>query len=178
MRRADGLWVISRRGFCGGVASCLGLALVDCTDGNLSAIQTGGLGSSGERTDAGVDTGTPIDSGPGASCPASGTTDVGAPGAFVAGKPVYVASGNFFVVRDSGGLYALTARCTHEGVTVEDTGTELLCRRHRATFTYDGDVTNGPAFVPLVHYEMCTLSNGHVGVVVSHTVSKAQRLLA
>jgi hypothetical protein len=39
-------------------------------------------------------------------------------------------------------------------------------------------VTMGPAVVPLVHFEMCTLSNGHVGVVTSQTVSKTQRLMA
>jgi len=179
MKRAEGLCVISRRGLCGGLASCLGLVLVDCVDGHSNVVQTGALdGPGSERSDAAIDTGMPIDSGPAPSCPTSGVTDVGAPSSFVAGTPVYVASGNFFVIRDAGGLYALTARCTHEGVTVVDDTTQLVCKKHGATFTYDGDVTNGPAFFPLVHYEMCTLSNGHVGVVISQIVAKTQRLAA
>jgi Rieske Fe-S protein len=55
---------------------------------------------------------------------------------------------------------------------------QLFCSKHGATFTYDGDATKGPAFFPLLHFEMCTLSNGHVGVVTSQTVPKTQRLLA
>jgi nitrite reductase/ring-hydroxylating ferredoxin subunit len=175
MKRADALCVISRRGVCGGIASCLGLALVNCVDGHSTVIETGGLGSDNERADAGADSPMMIDSGPAATCPQTGAADVGAPGAFA--KPVYFASGNFFVIRDSGGLYAVSARCTHEGVTVVDDGTQLLCMKHGATFTYDGDVTMGPAFFPLVHFEMCTLSNGHVGVVVSQIVAKTQRLM-
>jgi nitrite reductase/ring-hydroxylating ferredoxin subunit len=176
MKRADALHVISRRGVCGGLASCLGLALVNCVDGHSTVIGTGGLGSDDERADAGVDAPMIIDSGPAPTCPMTGATDVGAPSAFT--KPVYFASGNFFVIRDSGGLYAVSARCTHDGVTVVDDGTQLFCMRHGALFTYDGDVTKGPAFFPLVHFEMCTLANGHVGVVVSQIVAKTQRLMA
>jgi nitrite reductase/ring-hydroxylating ferredoxin subunit len=178
MKRADALCVISRRGVCGGIASCLGLALVNCVDGHSTIIETGGLGSDNERADAGIDAPMTIDSGAAATCPPSGANDVGAPTAFALGKPVYQASGNFFVIRDSGGLYAVSARCTHEGVTVIDDGTQLVCKKHGATFTYDGDVTNPPAFFPLVHYEMCALSNGHVGVVISQVVAKTQRLMA
>jgi nitrite reductase/ring-hydroxylating ferredoxin subunit len=118
------------------------------------------------------------DAGVAATCPSSGVTDVGAPATFLSNKPVYFSSGNFFVVRDSGGLYALTARCTHEGATtVVDTGV-FYCPRHGAQFDFNGGVISGPVFVGLVHYAMCTLSNGHVGVVTSHTVSNSQRLVA
>ncbi len=176
MKRAEGLLVISRRGFCSGLAGCLGLALVDCTDGR-APVQTGPLGDHPDAgPDAAVDAASTIDSGPGATCPATGATDVGPPSAFLLGKPVYNATGKYFVIRDSGGLYAITARCTHELVIINDDGMQFNCPRHGALFTYNGDVTKGPAFFPLVHYAMCTLANGNVGVLPSQTVPKTQRL--
>jgi Rieske Fe-S protein len=91
---------------------------------------------------------------------------------------VYFASKNIFVVRDSGGLYALTARCTHQGVTVVAQTSDFFCPGHGATFNFNGDVTQGPANSPLQHYAMCTLPNGHVGVDTSMTVTKTVRLNA
>ncbi len=193
MRRSDGLTVVSRRAFCGAFAGCAGAVLAACTDGDGTVlVQTGGLnGPDGENPGTGsgsgmhLDAGVKMDSGSmqmdaatGATCPSTGATDVGAPTSFTTGKPVYNSSGNFFVVRDSGGLYALTARCTHQGVTVQDDGSEFYCPAHGATFTYNGVVTGGPTSTNLVHYEMCTLSNGHVGVVKSQTVSASTRLNA
>jgi len=84
----------------------------------------------------------------------------------------------FFVMRDANGLYALTARCTHEGVTVQDTGSQYYCPSHGARFTYNGAVISGPTSTPLKHYAMCTLPNGHVGVQTSITVSASTRLVA
>jgi nitrite reductase/ring-hydroxylating ferredoxin subunit len=153
--------------------------MVNCIDGHSTVVGTGPLGGpADEHADAAVDAPGTIDSGTTATCPSTGASDVGAPSSFAVGKPVYVSTGNFFVVRDSGGLYAVSARCTHEGITVNDDGTQLVCPKHGATFTYNGDVTMGPAFFPLVHYEMCTLANGHVGVVTSQLVAETQRLMA
>ncbi len=186
MRRAEGLAVLSRREVCSALASCVGLALVaSCTDGDLGAVQTGGLnGADGTETgiDAGSqvhhDAGVTVDSGPMATCPSTGATDVGTPGTFASNSPVYFSTGKFFVVRDSGGLYALTARCTHEGATtVVDSG-DFYCPRHGAQFTFNGAVISGPVITGLVHYAMCTLANGHVGVITSQTVSNSQRLMA
>ncbi len=194
MRRAEGLTVLTRRDVCVAFASCVGAALISsCTDGDVGPVQTGGLngpdgtetgsgsGSVSGMVDAGVnghDSGTTADAGPVATCPTTGVTDVGAPSTFTTNNPVYVSSGNFFVVRDSGGLYALTAKCTHEGATcVVDSG-DFYCPRHGATFSYNGAVLGGPVITGLVHYAMCTLANGHVGVVKSQTVSNSQRLMA
>lgn len=183
MRRAEGLVEISRRDFCGGVATCLGLALAGCTDGSVGTVETGPLGGNPDHPDAGTNHlpdggGTHIDGGVAATCPSSGVSDVGAPSTFQMNTPVYFSTGKFFVVRDSGGLYALTARCTHEGATMTTQSSRFYCPRHGATFTYNGDILGGPVITPLVHYEMCTLANGHVGVVTSVTVTKTQRLNA
>jgi len=193
MKRAEGLEVIvTRRHFCGGVATCFGAAFVaSCADGDgTSIIQTSGLNGpdgeqnmgsgSGSGSGTGVlpDAGVTPDDGNAATCPSTGVTDVGMPSTFTTNVPKYFSTGNFFVVRDSGGLYALTARCTHDGVTISAESSDFYCPAHGATFTFNGTVTNGPAFTNLVHYAMCTLSNGHVGVVKSQTVSQSQRLVA
>src|SRR5262249_47399953 len=97
---------------------------------------------------------------------------------FMMNTPVYVSTGRFFVVRDAGGLYALTAKCTHEGVICVVSGGGFVCNRHGAEFTFDGAVTMGPAIFPLVHYGMCTLAGGHVGVQTTMTVAASTRLMA
>src|SRR5437762_3350292 len=97
MKRVPGLVEVSRREFCAfvGLASAAGMSVACGSDDQATAdaAQSGG------------------------ACP-SGAVDVGAPSNFVAGMPVFIASANLFVVRDGGGLYALTAKCTHAGTTV------------------------------------------------------------
>jgi Rieske Fe-S protein len=188
MRRADGLIVhsrpesqnVSRREFC--AFACLGAAfLAACTDNDAGAIQTGGLnGSDGTMPPDGSSPptdGNGGDSGTGATC-AGTNTDVGLASSFITNKPKYFSSGNFFVVRDANGLYALTARCTHQGVTVSDTGTKFHCNAHGADFTYNGAVIDGPTSTALKHYAMCTLAGGHVAVQTQTVVSASTRLVA
>lgn len=188
MKRADGLYDISRRDLCviGGLG---GLAIAcGCTDDGTGAIQTGGLGTdlppdagAAHHVDAGM-----VTSGDGSTTGActGSPTDVGEPSTFVAGTPKYFSTGNFYVVRDAGGLYALTAKCTHDGATTcigtsnncSASGTEFYCPRHGATFSFLGTATTGPAFLPLVHYSMCLMASGHAGVTTTVTVSQTTRL--
>jgi nitrite reductase/ring-hydroxylating ferredoxin subunit len=191
MKRAPGLIELSRRDFCA-FACGVGAVLVGCTSNGPTAIQTGGLSGGdddgNDPPDAGGDVNPPIDASAGSghgsgsgsaaapTCPSSGATDVGAASAFAMNTPVYISAQKMFVVRDSGGLYALTAVCTHQGATTEVQGSSIYCPRHGATFTFNGAVTTGPATKPLNHFAMCTLANGHVGVVTSMTVSASQRL--
>jgi nitrite reductase/ring-hydroxylating ferredoxin subunit len=83
-----------------------------------------------------------------------------------------------FVARDAGGLYALTARCTHEGATCIVQSGDFYCPRHGAEFTFDGAVISGPVSHPLGHYGLCILSNGNLGLQTSTTVSATTRLVA
>jgi nitrite reductase/ring-hydroxylating ferredoxin subunit len=150
MKRADALVSLSRRQFCEGLASCIGVAAIaGCTAGQ--------------------------ESGAGGVCDDQ-TIDCGPPATFEAGTPVFFASGLFFVVRDASGLYAVSAICTHEGGTINVTGSDYTCPRHAAVFDFDGNVVAGPARLPLPHRAMCTLDNGNVGVNASVTVPQAQRL--
>ena len=113
----------------------------------------------------------------GAVCTGS-PVDVGAPSTFTANTPVYISNGKFFVVRDAGGLYALTSLCTHEGAICAVSSGKFRCPRHGAYFTFAGAVVSGPVSQPLVHYSMCTMSNGHVGVNTSSIVPATTRLSA
>jgi Rieske Fe-S protein len=155
MRRSPALVSVSRRQFCEGLASCLGLAAI-----------------------AGCSTGQP--SGADAPAGACGTqnVDVGPASAFASETPVFFSSGIFFVVRDASGLYAVSATCTHEGGTINVVGSDYVCPRHGATFDFDGKVLGGPATLPLPHLEMCMLDNGNIGVNPSVKVPEAQRLNA
>jgi nitrite reductase/ring-hydroxylating ferredoxin subunit len=200
MRRAKELRSIelSRREVCGGIAACLGLAFSGCMDGDTGVIQTGPLGTGndgdhspdastggggggggGSGTGSGTGSGSGSGSGggtTGATCPSTGAVDVGAPSAFAMNTPKYFSSGGYFVVRDAGGLYALSSKCTHEGATNVVQNSQFYCPRHGAKFTYNGDIVSGPVVTGLVHYSMCTLANGNVGVVKTMTVAKTVRL--
>src|ERR1041385_4020886 len=116
MRRADGLYDITRRDLFT-LAGCAGLAALaaGCVDGDTSAIQTGPLGGdhNGTSPDASMGGGT-ADAAGTATC-GTGALDVGAASTFITDKPIYNSTGRFFVVRDTMGLYAVSAKCTHEG---------------------------------------------------------------
>lgn len=156
MKRPATLFAISRRNFCTAVVG--GIAMVAACGGSLDE----------PAADASV--------GSGGMCPTTGALDVGAPSTFTQNTPVYFAMGFLFVVRDANGLYALTARCPHQGFTTRVQGNDFVCPRHGSLFSFDGTVLTGPATAPLVHYAMCTLSNGNVGVFTAQTVPDTQRL--
>ena len=183
MRRAPGLIELSRRDFC---ALACGIALVGCSDSDSTIVQTGALGPGG----GGDDDANPIDApdqppsdgsvptdGAAANACVGTATDCGAPSSYVVGTPQYFSSGKFFVVRDSGGIYALTARCTHEGATMVVQSGDFYCPRHGAKFTLVGGIISGPVITGLVHYSACLLPNGNVGVQTATTVSSTTRLV-
>ena len=159
MKRPGGLVTISRRQFCTGLAGGVGIAALSACADSPHADPDGGNGSGGV-------------------CGAAGTLDVGAPSSFVMNTPVYFADGFVFVVRDANGLYALTARCPHQGFTTRVDGSDFVCPRHGSLFSLDGAVLTGPATMPLVHFAMCMLDNGHVGVLTTQTVADTERLNA
>jgi nitrite reductase/ring-hydroxylating ferredoxin subunit len=183
VRRAKGLVDISRRDFC--AFACLGIALPACLDGDHGAIQTGGLtGSDGTLLPDASVPGDGMqgggDGGVAASCSGS-FFDVGAASSFVLNQPKQFNSPNYiFVVRDAAGLYAMTTKCPHKQVILNNySGSTFFCPAHGAQFHLDGSVLPfGPTSKSLTHYAMCTISGGHVGVETSMIVSATQRLVA
>jgi nitrite reductase/ring-hydroxylating ferredoxin subunit len=187
MKRVSGLVEVSRREFC--VFAAMGLALNACVDGGNGGVQTGGLDGSGngQSPDAGSGSVVPGDGSVtvnpdgGVAVTCSGTyTDVGAASTFTLNTPKYFSAIKMFVVKDSGGFYALTAKCTHQQVIISvPTGeTQFHCPAHGADFTFNGAVIDGPTNKALQHYAMCTLASGNLGVETTMTASATARLVA
>jgi Rieske Fe-S protein len=160
--------MIIRREFCAAAATCAMAGALGC---GRSATP-----SADAAVDADLGGGQP-DAPGGGACPGGGSyVDVGAPDSFVMGTPKYFSAQSLFVVRDAGGLYAVSAICTHRGCTVITSSGNFYCPCHGARFTYDGATISGPVSQPLVHYAMCALDNGNVGVDPSTTTDPATRL--
>jgi Rieske Fe-S protein len=121
-----------------------------------------------------MDAGEPTDAG--ASCP-SGAISTMAPSAFTLNKPYYVSRAEAFIVRDSGGLFGVSAVCTHQGCIITAETSDFYCNCHGSAFTFTGQVTQGPARSPLQHYALC-LADGVVTIDRNSVVSSTQRLNA
>jgi Rieske Fe-S protein len=62
--------------------------------------------------------------------------------------------GNFFLVADARGIYAVSSVCTHAGCSVRAAGGAFECPCHGSAFDLGGVVTAGPAKLPLKHFEV------------------------
>lgn len=60
------------------------------------------------------------------------------------------------VKEPSGNFHALQMRCTHFDNNLVANAKGLTCSLHGSTFDTDGNVTNGPAYVPLTKYTVTT----------------------
>ncbi len=188
MKRHTELVELSRRDFC--ALACLGLAAAGCLDSSSGSVQTGGLDGTGGGGNGNPDAGsgavthpdgsvTTTDGGTTSAATCSGTyTDVGAPSTYALNTPKYVSAINMFVVKDAGGYYALTAKCPHQGVTINSATTSFHCPAHGADFTLTGAVIDGPTSRALQAYAMCTLPSGNLGVEPATKVASTVRLVA
>lgn len=86
--------------------------------------------------------------------------------------------GAFYLVADARGIFALTAVCTHRGCLVLSEGpTGFGCPCHDSAYDLQGQVTEGPAKLPLRHLAVKEMeSNGRLQVDVSTTVPPETRL--
>lgn len=79
----------------------------------------------------------------------------------VPGQPVIIG-------RDTGGLYAMTVTCTHQGCDVEPSGSgasaTIACPCHGSRYDQNGAVTRGPASSPLVHFAVTIDASGEVTI--------------
>ena len=146
--------------------------------GGGSAGSGGGGGGGSGGTSGGDMAGVPPgDMATSQSC-TPGPTSAGAASSYtVGGTPKLFGSGfnQFFVVRDAGGLFAVSAICTHAGCTCEPNGNQFYCPCHGATFALDGSKPTSPANQPLPHYAMCVDAAGNVTVDTNTTVPSSTR---
>jgi cytochrome b6-f complex iron-sulfur subunit len=75
--------------------------------------------------------------------------------------------GQVLLVRASGEVRAMSARCTHLGCTVSLTadGGSLICPCHGSEYDLDGGVTRGPAPRALANLDVERLDDGSCRVV-------------
>jgi Rieske Fe-S protein len=95
------------------------------------------------------------------------------------GKVVdYRKLGAFYLVADARGVFALTAVCTHRGCLVLAEGPEGFgCPCHDSAYDLHGEVTEGPAKLPLRHLDVqATEPKGLLQVDISSTVPPETRL--
>lgn len=89
--------------------------------------------------------------------------------------------GNVVVGRDSGGVYAMSAVCTHMGCIVSTTATSgaiasgLTCFCHQSTYDANGANTGGPAPSPLQHYFVTIDASGLITADASMPVAVTAR---
>jgi Rieske Fe-S protein len=73
----------------------------------------------------------------------------------------YRKQGGFYLVADPAGIYAITAICTHKGCKVLlEEGKSFGCPCHDSEFDLQGAVLQGPAKLPLVHFQVTEASPG------------------
>lgn len=86
--------------------------------------------------------------------------------------------GAFYLLADDRGIFALTAVCTHRGCLVLSEGAEGFgCPCHDSAYNLQGDVTEGPAKLPLRHLDVKAIEpKGLLQVDTSTTVPPETRL--
>ena len=104
---------------------------------------------------------------------------IGPPDRFARGSETHLGSLSLWVIRDSRGLYAISAICTHLGcVTKRDTDTgNFKCACHGSQFNPEGTVTAGPAPKGLNWLALSVAPDGQVVVDRRRTVKSGTRLV-
>jgi Rieske Fe-S protein len=117
------------------------------------------------------------DSGSNNSC--SGPLNAGPASAITSGSAKHFTDNfnyDLYLVRDSGGLFAINASCPHAGCTVTHKTSSWYCNCHGATWDADGNHPTSPANSPLVHYSVCLDASGNVLVDYNKTVNYTTRV--
>jgi nitrite reductase/ring-hydroxylating ferredoxin subunit len=118
-----------------------------------------------------------------------GRFDLGLPSDYAADgfHKVTNKSANVLVVRDAGGLYALSSYCTHQccdmntkfgSITTVNGQPAIKCLCHNSKFLADGSVSVGPATVGLDAHPLSVGCDGELHVDTSVIVPSSQRLMA
>lgn len=170
----------------GAVAACSSTTIEPTVSGgdDGGGVGVGGDGGSNPGEDsgtAGADSGV-TGGGDASSCSATPAgVDVGDVSTVPVGTWKAAGSRNdpYIVAQDSGGYYAYTAICPHQGCQVDSptSAGKTTCPCHGAQFDGNGAVLKGPARSPLQHYAVA-LCNGHLYVDSSTSVDASTRTAA
>lgn len=101
------------------------------------------------------------------------------------GQVTKIAAGSALLARDAGGLYAMTAICTHFGCDLTAVGGVIgddgviTCGApcgHGSRYDFNGNVVGGPAARPLQHWLVTVDEAGDITVEVGIEVDAAERV--
>lgn len=157
---------LSRRDFCAAAGAGLAtLGIVACG---------GGLGTGNDDL-AGA--GTEDLAGGNSTCPPGGLAG-GSAAALATGTYQHLTGGgnSVYLCRDATGLFAMDARCTHEGALLTKQASRMYCPRHGATFDLNGEHPTGPANGPLDHYSVCVDAAGNISIDPNTVVDATTRV--
>lgn len=101
---------------------------------------------------------------------------LGRPDAFPEGTVRYFAAHRFFLYRDAGGFFAISAVCTHLGCVVKRRDDGFDCPCHGSTFDAQGHVTRGPAPSPLGWLHIAQGPDGQLVVNLARSVRPGTRV--
>jgi Rieske Fe-S protein len=111
--------------------------------------------------------------------PPTGPVTAGNVSATQIGAMAVVAGEAVILGRDAGGLYAMSAACTHAGCLLSVNGAtgaeDLYCPCHGSLFDANGGVTRGPARDPLTHYRVEVATDGAITIQGGEPVSADTR---
>ncbi len=104
---------------------------------------------------------------------------LGKPDAFPLGSTTNLKEASVWIVREEdGGMYALSAVCTHLGcVAMREEDGSFLCPCHGSVFEADGAVVAGPAPGGLPWLELSVSADGQIVVDKTRTVAPGTRLM-
>lgn len=100
------------------------------------------------------------------------------PDTYGVGSVYSVEENKSFILRDSGGVFAMSAVCTHLGCTVKhmDAKGEFHCPCHGSVFDKDGTNIAGPAPRPLPRLDANVARDGRLEVDTQVETSKDYRV--
>jgi Rieske Fe-S protein len=110
----------------------------------------------------------------GAAAPTAFELDL--PGDYPDGSATHVSAAGAWLLRDEGGLYAISTRCPHLGCTVERQADGFQCPCHGSQFGLDGQVRRGPATHPLAYLKLTVSEQGHLVIHSDQVIDASVRL--
>jgi Rieske Fe-S protein len=149
----------------------------------------GGSGAGGMTGAGGATGSTTSTTSSGAVCEMNPVGEqVGKPTAYATNGLHIVTNKSVLIGRDAGGLYALTAVCTHAGCDMaavdsqgpfgQLSGGDIICLCHGSAFGPTGSVVQGPAHQSLRAFALALGCDGNLYVNTKQTVATTVRLNA
>lgn len=86
------------------------------------------------------------------------------------GSSRHLAGPDVHVIHTTGGIYALSGRCTHLGCSLRRSPEGFSCPCHGARFDLEGQPLSGPALRTLTAYRLSQTSDGTLVLDLDETV--------